>query len=92
MVKFSDIFRDKSLGGLARRYLAPFGLHFDFLVTSCFISMTLDVLALKTYEMHVNASITVNVVGGVSSCNGGKLEEIWRIQRFFVVSCVLESK
>ena len=27
------------------------------------------------YEMHVNACITVKIVGGISLCNGGKLEE-----------------
>ena len=43
--------------------------------------MTLDgvtsffFVALKTYEIHVNACITVRIVGGISLCNGGKLEE-----------------
>ena len=41
--------------------------------------MTLDgvikILALKTYEIHVNACITVKIVGGISLCNGGKLEK-----------------
>ena len=32
-------------------------------------------LALKTYEIHVNACITVKIVGGISLYNGGKLEE-----------------
>ena len=95
MVKSSDILRDKSLGGLAWRYLAPFGHHVDFLVTSVFISMTLDGVLLfsriKTYEIHVNASITVKVVGGISSCNGRKLEKSEGYNCFFVVSCVLES-
>ena len=31
-----------SRGGNAWRFFAPFGRHFDFLVTSIFISMTLD--------------------------------------------------
>ena len=31
-----------SLGGNAWRYFAPFGRHFDFLVTSIFSSMMLD--------------------------------------------------
>ena len=36
MVKCSYIYilSDKSLGGLVWRYLAPFGRHFDFFVTS----------------------------------------------------------
>ena len=41
--------------------------------------MTLDgvilLFALETYEMYVNACITVKIVGGISLCNGGKLEE-----------------
>ena len=41
--------------------------------------MTLDDVTsfsrIKTYEIHVNASITVKVVGGISSCNGEKLEK-----------------
>ena len=67
MVKSSDILRDKSLGGLACRYLAPFGRHFDFFVTSIFISMTLDGVTsfsrIKTYEIHANASITKLLAG-----------------------------
>ena len=31
--------------------------------------------ALKTYEIHVNACITVKIAGGISLRNGGKLEE-----------------
>ena len=38
MIEFSD----KSLGGSARRYLAPFRRHFDNLLTSVFVSKTLD--------------------------------------------------
>ena len=30
---------------------------------------------IKTYEIHVNVCITVKIVGGISLCNGGKLEE-----------------
>ena len=41
--------------------------------------MTLDDVTsfsrIKTYEIHVNACITVKIVGGISLCNGGKLEE-----------------
>ena len=32
-------------------------------------------LALETYEIHVNACITVKSVVGISLCNGGKLNE-----------------
>ena len=42
MVKFSDLFGNKSLGGSARRYLAPLRRHFDTLLTSVFVSTTLD--------------------------------------------------
>ena len=58
--------------------------------------MTLDGVTsfsrIKTYEIHVNASITVKDVGGISSCNGGKLEKSEGYNCFLVVSCVLESK
>ena len=49
--------------------------------------MTLDgirgFLALKTYGIHVNACITVKIVGGISLCNGGKLEESEGTNCFF---------
>ena len=58
--------------------------------------MTLDgvtsFLALKTYEILVNACITVKIVGGISLCNGGKLEESEGSNYFYIVFCVLESK
>ena len=51
-----------------------------FFVTSIFISMTLDGVTsfspLKTYEIHVNASITVKVVGVISLCNGGNWKNL----------------
>ena len=63
--------------------------NFDFLMTSIFISMTLDGVTsfsrIKTYEIHVNASIIVKYVGGISSCNGGKLEKSEGYYCFFVV-------
>ena len=41
--------------------------------------MTLDGVTpfsrIKTYEIHLNACITVKIVGGISLCYGGKLEE-----------------
>ena len=40
-----------------------------YLVTAAFISMTLDGVTLsrtKSYEIHVNVSITIKVLGGVS--------------------------
>ena len=37
-------------------------------------------------------NITVKDVGGISSCNGGKLEKSEGYNCFLVVSCVLESK
>ena len=57
MVQSSDLLRDKSLHGLI---LTCF-------VTSTFISMTLDgFLASKTFEIYINACITVKVIGGIS--------------------------
>ena len=41
--------------------------------------------------MHVNVSVTVKAVGGISSFDGGKLEESKGYNCFFVVFCVLES-
>ena len=40
----------------------------------------------------VNACITVKIVGGISLCNGGKLEESEGSNYFYIVFCVLESK
>ena len=45
---------------------------FFFCLFVCFLFVF---FALKTYEIHVNACITVKIVGGLSLCNGGKLEE-----------------
>ena len=42
MVKFNDLFCNKSLGRSARRYLAPFRRYLDTLLTSVFVSTTLD--------------------------------------------------
>ena len=42
--------------------------------------------------MHVNNSGTVKTVGGISICDGGKLEESEVYINFYVIICVLESK
>ena len=42
MVNFSDLFCNKSLSGSAQRYLAQFRRNFDTLLTSVFVSLTLD--------------------------------------------------
>ena len=42
MEKTSDLFRNKSLGGSARRYLVSYQRHFDTLLMSVFVAMTLD--------------------------------------------------
>ena len=39
LVKFSDLFSNKSLGGSAQPYLVPYRYHFDTLLTSVFVSM-----------------------------------------------------
>ena len=39
---------------------------------------------LKTYEIHVNACITVKIVGGISLSKGGKLEEAEGSNCFFL--------
>ena len=45
-------------------------------------------LALKTYEIQVNACITVKIVDGISFCNGGKLEESEGLLLFSSFLCV----
>ena len=42
--------------------------------------------------MHVNVSVTVQTVGGISLFDGGKLAESEGYKYFFVVFYVLESK
>ena len=42
--------------------------------------------------MHVNVSVTVKTVGGISLFDGGKLEESKGYNYFFGVFNVLESK
>ena len=53
--------------------------YFICLGTSVFISMTLDggtiFPSIKTYEIHVNASITVGALGGISFYI---MAEIWK--------------
>ena len=47
-------------------------------------TLTHPSMTLKTYEILVNASVTVKGVGGISSCNGGKLEKPEGYNCFFV--------
>ena len=77
MVKLSDLLCNKSLGRSARRYLAPFRRHFDTLLSSVFVSTTLD---------------GVTFSHGISVFDGGKIEESEGYNSFFVVFYVLESK
>ena len=49
-------------------------------------------LTSTAYEMHVNVSVTVKTVGGISLFDDGKLEESEGYNYFFVVFYVLESK
>ena len=42
MVKFSDLFCNKSPAGSTERNLAPFQHHLDALLTPVFVSTTLD--------------------------------------------------
>ena len=85
MVKFNDLFCNKSLGRSARRYLAPFRRYFDILLTSVFISTTLDgvtsfFLMSTTEEMHVNVSVIVKTVSGISLFDGGKKKDKRKVQ------------
>ena len=66
-----------------RRYLAPFRRHFDTLLTSIFVSTTLD--NVNNAKMHVNNNVAVKTVGGISLCHGGKLEESDGYNYFYVV-------
>ena len=63
MAKSSDLLCDKSLHELVL-------CHFAFFLDDIFISMTLDCVTSysgsKSYEIHVNASITVKVLRGIS--------------------------
>ena len=49
-------------------------------------------LASTISEIHVNISITVNTVGRISLCDGGKLVQSEGCNYFFIISFVLESK
>ena len=42
--------------------------------------------------MHINISVTVKTVGGISLCDGGKLEESEGYNYFFVIFYVLQLK
>ena len=46
----------------------------------------------KNCKIHVTASIAIKSFGGISSCNGGKLEKSEVCICVFVVSCILESE
>ena len=96
MVKFSDLFCNKSLGGTARRFLAPFRRHFDTSL-EVFVSLTLDGVTLffscqQRKKCMLTNSVTVKTVGWVSLCDDGQLEESEGCNYFFVVFYVLESK
>ena len=58
--------------------------------------MTLDGVTSFSHIKNVRntciACSTVKIVGGISLCNGGKLEESEGSNCFFIVFCVLESK
>ena len=58
--------------------------------------MTLDGVTsfsrIKNVRNTCKRCITVEIVGGISLCNGGKLEEPEGSNCFFIVFCVLESK
>ena len=90
MVKLSDVLCNKSLGGSARRYLAPFRRHADALLTSVIASTALD--DVTSFFLRVNISVTIKTVGGISLCDGGQLEEPEGYNYFFVIFYVLESK
>ena len=70
MEKCSSILYDKSLNGLALR-------HFDILMTSIFISMTLDgeMSFSRIKNLHVNASMAVKILGGICV---HALAKIWK--------------
>ena len=97
MVKFSDLFCNKSLGSSGQHYLAPFQRHSNTLLMSELVSMTLDGVTSffscqQRKKIHVNDRITVKTVDGNSLCDGRKLEESEGYNYFFVVFYVLESK
>ena len=86
----------KSLGGSAQRYLAPFQRHFYTLLTFVFISTTLDgvmsFFSRQQRKKYMQTSALVKTVGGISLCDGGKLDETEGYNHFFVVFYVFESK
>ena len=97
MVKLGDLFCNKSLGGSARRYLAPFRRHADSLLTSVIVSTALDGVTSffsrqQRKKCMLNNSVTVKTVGGISLCDGGQFEESEGYNYFYVVFYVLELK
>ena len=95
MVKLSDLFCNKSLGGSAERYLAPFRRHVDALLTSVIVSTALDGVTSFSRINNVRNACKqqcYKIVGGISLCDGRQLEESEGYNYFFVVFYVLESK
>ena len=86
--KTSDLFWNKSQGGCARRYLAPFRRHSETLLTSVFVAMTLD----DFYQVK-NVRNACKHQGYSQNCwwhffmRWCKDRRIWRIQLLF--SCFL---
>ena len=72
-----------------RRYLAPFRRHFNILtlrihdVRRC--NVVFFFFTSKPKAMHVNVSVTVKTVSGISLFGGGKLEEFEGYMYCFVV-------
>ena len=96
MVKLSDLLCNKSLGGSARRYLAPFRCHFVTLLRSVFVSTTLDGVTSFSHVNNVRNACKrqrySQTVGEISVFDGGKFEESEGYNSLFVVFYVLESK
>ena len=84
MEKNSDLFCNKSLGGSARRYLAPFWRLFDILQTSVYVATRLDCQTSFFSGQQHKKSLKLTY--------GGKLEESEGCNYFFVVFYVIESK
>ena len=71
-MKSIEILYNKSLHGLELR-------HADLISDVSFMSS----ITSKRYEINVNACFTVTIIGGISSCNGVKMEKIGRIHLHF---------
>ena len=44
-------------------------------------------LASKTYEIYVNACVTVEVLSGISTCKGGKSFRLFQCVRIEIDAC-----